>query len=354
MMFCPIIIAFYQARGLGGNCIKLPMNKVDNNPHHGLGLFTILLSEEDEPLRAEIVSFLDDIDYMRLCATCLRLKDELFRERVWIQLFRGKWNVDISNSSHIDVTYGHRLGCQYDKYKAHMQTTKMWVHSMGHTRPYMENQSDICEEERAEQVDWIVTTAHQNGWMPQTVSRAVWVLDRFLTTYKAFSGVLPEISVLSIKIALKVEEGMSLSIKKCVCLLGFGDDNNYFSEPVMLRRLYKMMCKYVPRQTLSQPTVFSLADYFCSICKASDRGRHLAYYFVEKSLYEHDILRYLPAKLCAAMVILAINHPKLLLLEHQTRPDIADPYGYLERNGVRFPGVVSMSLTYASCMTALC
>lgn len=310
-------------------------------PLEALGIASILLAEDDDPLRAEVVSFLDHVDFMRLCATCQRLKDEKFRPRVWIDLFETKWKSDISNSSHINLTLCCGTGSEYERYKAHMQTTKIWLHSMAKTRPYLHNQRNIREKDRAEEVDWIVNTSHQNGWMPQTVCRAVWVFDSFLNTYKSYPAVLPEVAVLSLKVALKFEEGSSLNFDKCVCLLGFETNNDYFTDSALLRRLYKIMIGYVPRNTLTQPTVFSLADYFCSICKASSRGRHLAYYFVERSLYEHDILRFLPAKVCAAMVVLAINHPKLLLIEDNTRPDIGNPYGYLERSGVRFPGVVS-------------
>lgn len=304
------------------------------------GVASILLAEDDNPLRAEVVSFLDHVEFIQLCATCQRLKDEKLRPRVWIDLFERKWKSDMSNSSHINVTVSQGIGSQYERYKAHMQTTKMWIHSMAQTGLYMDNQKDICVKDRADEVDWMVNTSHHNGWTPQTVCRAVWIFDRFLNTYNSYPAVLPEIAVLSLKVALKFEEGTSLNFDKCVCLLGFEMNNDYFTDATLLRRLYKMMCNYVPRNTLTQPTVLSLADYFCSICKASRRGRHLAYYFIEKSLYEHDILRFLPAKVCAAMVVLAINHPKLLLIDINTRPDIGGPYGYLERVGARFPGMV--------------
>lgn len=308
------------------------------------GLASFLLADDDDPLRAQVVSFLDDSDFMALCATCRTLADERLRPRVWIELFARKWQNDISISSHINLSISSGIGSECERYKAHMQATKFWIHSLAHTRPYMDMQGSLSVKDRAEAVDMMIAICHQNGWMPQTICRAVSVLDKYLSTCKSDVSYLEDIAIMSLRMAVKFEEGVDLEFENCVCLLGYEHSNDFYTNSRLLRRLYKKISLYVPRNSLRQTTVFSLADYFCSICKTSSRGRHLACYFIEKSLYEHDILRFLPAKVCASLVIVAINHPRLLLMDNNISPDIVGPYGVLNRIGVRFPGVVSTQL----------
>jgi hypothetical protein len=59
---------------------------------------------------------------------------------------------------------------------------------------------------------------------------------------------------------------------------------------------------------ISLPTAYPFLDRFLCLTKASPMTRHTATFYLERTLQEHDLLKYRPSMVCASAVILALNN----------------------------------------------
>jgi hypothetical protein len=90
---------------------------------------------------------------------------------------------------------------------------------------------------------------------------------------------------------------------------------------------------------ISLPTAYPFLDRFLSLTKASPMTRQTATFYLERTLQEHDLLKYRPSMVCASAVILALNNVDIPKHEENVGHDL--------------PGLVSVN-TFEMFPTTYC
>ena len=87
---------------------------------------------------------------------------------------------------------------------------------------------------------------------------------------------------------------------------------------------------------ITVPTAYPFLQRFLNILKASATIRHASSYYTERTLQEHDMLRYRPSLICAAAVTLALNNPDVGDYDFQQIAFESDEYPRMVRNKIVF------------------
>mmetsp|Transcript_15905 Transcript_15905/g.23710 ORF Transcript_15905/g.23710 Transcript_15905/m.23710 type:complete len:489 (-) Transcript_15905:227-1693(-) len=174
------------------------------------------------------------------------------------------------------------------------------------TRPtmYMANQNDVNSKMRAILVDWLVEVHMKFRLVPETLYLCVNIIDRYCKKVQVQRSKLQLVGVTALLIACKYEEIYPPEVRDCVYIT----DRAYQSSEV-LDMEQDIVHQLGFRMTV--PTAFPFLHRFFTLVKASDLVKHAASYYLERTLQEHDMLKWRPSEICAAAVVLALNHPEL-------------------------------------------
>jgi hypothetical protein len=173
------------------------------------------------------------------------------------------------------------------------------------TRPrtYMNTQDDINSRMRAILIDWLVEVHMKFRLVPETLYLCVNIIDRYCAMVQVRRSKLQLVGVTALLIACKYEEIYPPEVRDCVYIT----DRAYQSNEVLDMEqdiVHKLQFK------ITVPTAYPFLQRFFTIVKASSLVKHAAAYYTERTLQEHDMLKYRPSQICAAALILALNHPQ--------------------------------------------
>lgn len=122
------------------------------------------------------------------------------------------------------------------------------------------------------------------------------------------------VGVTALLIACKYEEIYPPEVRDCVYIT----DRAYQSSEV-LDMEQDIVHKLGFRITV--PTAFPFLQRFISIVNATDLVKHAASYYTERTLQEHDMLKWRPSVICASALVLALNHPEFAREDGRTLHD---------------------------------
>lgn len=168
----------------------------------------------------------------------------------------------------------------------------------------MYEQSDINAKMRAILVDWLVEVHMKFRLVPETLFQCINIIDRYCSQVKVRRSKLQLVGVTALLIACKYEEIYPPEVRDCVYIT----DSAYSSEEV-LDMEQDIVHKLGFRLTV--PTAYPFLQRFLKLMKASPLVRHAASYYTERTLQEHDMLRYRPSLICASAIVLAVNNPDI-------------------------------------------
>ena len=180
---------------------------------------------------------------------------------------------------------------------------------------YMHNQADINAKMRAILVDWLVEVHMKFRLVPETLYLCVNIIDRYCSQVSVARSKLQLVGVTALLIACKYEEIYPPEVRDCVYIT----DRAYKRQEVldmeqdMLQRL---------RFKITVPTAYPFLQRFLNITKSSQIVINAANYYMERTLQEHELLRFKPSVIAASCVILALNNPDIPVEQGKTRPGL--------------------------------
>jgi len=174
---------------------------------------------------------------------------------------------------------------------------------------YMANQRDINAKMRAILVDWLVEVHMKFRLVPDTLYLCVNIIDRYCSIVPVPRNKLQLVGVTALLIACKYEEIYPPEVRDCVYIT----DRAYQREEVLAME-QDMLGKL--HYKISVPTAYPFILRFLQLSKASPLTRAAANYYMERTLQEHDLLRFRPSLVSAAAVLLALNNPDILVKEN--------------------------------------
>ncbi len=168
----------------------------------------------------------------------------------------------------------------------------------------MTEQHDINAKMRAILIDWLVEVHMKFRLVPETLHLCVNIIDRYCSTVQVQRSKLQLVGVTALLIACKYEEIYPPEVRDCVYIT----DRAYQSSEV-LDMEQDIVQKLAFRITV--PTAYPFLQRFLSIINAPSVIKHASSYYTERTLQEHDMLKYPPSLICLSAVILAMNHPQI-------------------------------------------
>jgi hypothetical protein len=196
------------------------------------------------------------------------------------------------------------------------------------SKPYMHLQDDINGKMRAILIDWLVEVHMKFRLVPDTLYLCVNLIDRYCSIKPVKRASLQLVGVTALLVACKYEEIYPPEVRDCVYIT----DRAYSRKQVldMEQDILKTL-----NFNITVPTAYPFLVRFLHVVKASELTKHAATYYLERTLQEHDILKYRPSTICASAVVLAMNNPAIL------KKDSRSP-----RSKVVLPGVPQDLLDY--------
>lgn len=179
---------------------------------------------------------------------------------------------------------------------------------------YMNSQKDINAKMRAILVDWLVEVHMKFRLVPETLYLCINIIDRYCKLVQIKRSSLQLVGVTALLIACKYEEIYPPEVRDCVYIT----DRAYQSSEV-LDMEQDIVHKLGFRITV--PTAFPFLQRFISIVNATDLVKHAASYYTERTLQEHDMLKWRPSVICASALVLALNHPEFAREDGRTLHD---------------------------------
>ena len=173
---------------------------------------------------------------------------------------------------------------------------------------YMDEQPDINAKMRAILIDWLVEVHMKFRLVPETLYLCVNLIDRYCQLVDVKRSELQLVGVTALLVACKYEEIYPPEVRDCVYIT----DRAYLRQQV-LDMEQDILSKLEFRITV--PTAYPFLSRFLTMVDASDLVRHAANFYMERTLQEHDLLRYRPSVVAASAVILAMNNPSILAKE---------------------------------------
>jgi len=195
-----------------------------------------------------------------------------------------------------------------------------FLQTLNKIEPYMHKQEDINSRMRAILIDWLVEVHMKFRLVPETLYLCVSIIDRYCSKVDVLRSKLQLIGVTALLVACKHEEIYPPEVRDCVYIT----DRAYNRQEVldMEQDILKVL-----DWKIYMPTAFPFLDRFLTLTKASEMTKHVASYYLERTLQEHQFLLFRPSLVSASAVILALNNP--------------DIRNYEEAVDRRLPGFVS-------------
>jgi len=166
---------------------------------------------------------------------------------------------------------------------------------------YMDKQADINSRMRAILVDWLVEVHMKFRLVPETLYLCINVIDRYCSLVCVPRSKLQLVGVTALLISCKYEEIYPPEVRDCVYIT----DRAYQREEVLAMEqsiLEKL------RFDITVPTAYPFLLRYQNIVMTSRQTRYVSHYYMERTLQEHDMLKFKPSLVAAAAVILALNN----------------------------------------------
>lgn len=169
---------------------------------------------------------------------------------------------------------------------------------------YMDTQRDINARMRAILVDWLVEVHMKFRLVPETLYLCVNIIDRYCNSAPVQRSKLQLVGVTALLVACKYEEIYPPEVRDCV----------YITDRAYSRQEVLDMEQDIVQQLefkMTVPTAYPFLQRFLLVTKAPEMTKIAANYYMERTLQEHDILKYRPSLVAAAAVSLALNNPEI-------------------------------------------
>ena len=174
----------------------------------------------------------------------------------------------------------------------------------------MDRQDDINEKMRAILIDWLVEVHMKFRLVPESLYLCVQLIDRYCSVADVPRTKLQLVGVTALLVACKHEEIWPPEVRDCVYIT----DRAYDRQEVLdMEQTILRVLKW----KISKPTAYPFLDRFLCLTEASDMTRHAASYYMERTLQEHEFLKYRPSLVSAAAVVLALNNPDIRIQEEE-------------------------------------
>jgi cyclin B len=165
---------------------------------------------------------------------------------------------------------------------------------------YMHHQTDINEKMRAILIDWLVEVHLKFKLMPETLYLTINLIDRFLERKLVIRQKLQLVGVTAMLLASKYEEIYAPEVKDFVYIT----DRAYTRAQILSMEAAMLNAL---KFNLTVPTAYPFLNRFLKAAQANRRVTNLAHYFVERTLQEYSMLRFLPSQVAAAAVNMALR-----------------------------------------------
>lgn len=180
------------------------------------------------------------------------------------------------------------------------------IEAKRHPNPnYLARQTDITPRVRETIVDWLNELAMKFRLNRETYFLTIHIMDRFLEKRLVKREKMQLIGITAMLIACKYEEMWVPQIKdlvaQCDRSLGITKEAVIALETIMLQQL---------KFNLTVPSPLRFAERFLALAEATPQQRYLALFFIEMTYMDTKFLRYLPSKLGAGAVYLALYATK--------------------------------------------
>ena len=176
----------------------------------------------------------------------------------------------------------------------------------------MSEQRDINARMRAILIDWLVEVHMKFRLVSDTLYLCVNIIDRYCNLVQVPRNKLQLVGVTALLIACKYEEIYPPEVRDCVYIT----DRAYQRQEVLAME-QDMLSRL--RFKITVPTASPFLKRFLSITDASELTKFAAQYYMERTLQEHDLLRYRPSLVGAASIALALNNPDIYRRENNCR-----------------------------------
>jgi len=191
---------------------------------------------------------------------------------------------------------------------------------------YMKRQPEINDRMRSIVVDWLLEINHEYDLSPETVFRAVQIMDRFLERRPCRTEELQLVGAVAMMLASKFEDATPIDSGELTYL----GDGAYVHCQVLTAEIV-LLCTL--GFGLWAPTPLTFYCEFEQNLDSSRSERHLALYFLETALNNIRFLDFLPSQLAAAAM--CVYRPIIGCLVHrcnQVSCAEADAFiGFLDR-----------------------
>ena len=156
---------------------------------------------------------------------------------------------------------------------------------------------------RAILIDWLVEVHLKFKLMPETLYLTVNIIDRFLERKLVVRQKLQLVGVTAMLLASKYEEIYAPEVRDFVYIT----DKAYTKEQILA--MEAQMLNNLDFH-ITVPTAYVFLNRFLKVCGETDAAAKvnlLSSYFVERALQEYKSIAYLPSKLAAAGVNMALR-----------------------------------------------
>jgi G2/mitotic-specific cyclin-B, other len=153
-------------------------------------------------------------------------------------------------------------------------------------------------------VDWLIEVHMKFRLEQETLYLCVNILDRYLSRVKVERKELQLVGVTALLLASKYEEIYPPEVKDCVYIT----DRAYTRQDIL-----DMEANILTELqfNLTVPNAYPFLQRFLFIVNATSTMNIASRYYLDRMLQEHDVLKFRPSLLAAAVVCLAINHPEI-------------------------------------------
>uniref|UniRef100_A0A7N0SV33 Uncharacterized protein n=3 Tax=Kalanchoe fedtschenkoi TaxID=63787 RepID=A0A7N0SV33_KALFE len=163
---------------------------------------------------------------------------------------------------------------------------------------YMDKQADINDRMRGILIDWLIEVHYKFELMDETLYLTVNLIDRFLSVQSVVRKKLQLVGVTAMLLACKYEE-VTVPVVDDLILIS---DKAYTRKEVL--DMEKLMVNTL-QFNISVPTPYVFLRRFLKAAIADTKLELLAFYIIELSLVEYEMLKFPPSLLAAAAVFTA-------------------------------------------------
>ncbi|PKI67335.1 hypothetical protein CRG98_012284 [Punica granatum] len=163
---------------------------------------------------------------------------------------------------------------------------------------YMSKQFDINEKMRAILIDWLIEVHDKFDLMQETLFLTVNIIDRFLARQTVVRKKLQLVGLVAMLLACKYEE-VSVPMVGDLILIS---DKAYTRDDILeMESLVLNSLQF----NMSLPTPYVFMQRFLKAAESDKKLDRLAYYLMELSLVEYEMLKFPPSLLAAAAIFTA-------------------------------------------------